>query len=149
MKKIFILLILFYAELYALERDSTIKMYQSVFTALTSKLLVSVYTNDKEYKDVFKYSKQIILSKKLEDADIVLITEERTLKSVLKKVKVSKSKMPVLFVTQYKFLKYSENILGASYWRKGRPQLLFIKKRLDKHFIVLPREYRDFTIDEL
>ena len=118
---------------------------------MTSKLLVSVYINDKEYRNVFKYSKQIILSKRLEDADIVLITEERTLKSVLKKMKVNKGKkkMPILFVTKYKFLKSSEDILGASYWSKGRSQLLFIKNRLDKRFIVLPRAYRKFTIDEL
>ena len=142
---------LLYGELYALERDSTLKMYQGIFSALSSKLLVSVYTNDKEYREVFKHSKQIILSKRLEEADIILITDESTLKSVLKNMKVNKSKknMPKLFVTHYQFLKYSEDIIGASYWRKGRSQLLFIKKRLDKHLIVLPRQYRYFTVDEL
>jgi len=142
---------LLYGELHALERESTLKIYHKIFKALTSKVLVSVYTNDQEYRNVFKYSKYIILSRTLEGADIALITEERTLKSILKKMKVNKEKekMPKLFVTKYQFLKYSEDIIGASYWRKGRSQLLFIKKRLDKHYIILPREYRKFMVDEL
>ena len=151
MKKILILLILLYGHLYGLERKSTLKIYHGVFTALSQKTSINVYTEDKEYRDVFKYSKRIFLSDKLEEADIVLITGERALNNILSTINVNTSsgKKPIIFVTNYHFLKISDDIVGAFYWRKGRSQLLFIKNRLKQHNITLPKEYQNFMIDEL
>lgn len=151
MKKILILLILLYGHLYALERESTLKMYHNIFAALSPKALITVYTNDKEYRAVFSHSKRIFLSDKLEESDIILITDERTLNNVLyrSKVNTNDSKKPILFVTSYHFLGKSDDIVGAFYWRKGRSQLLFIKKRLKQQGITLPKEYQNFMIDEL
>jgi len=151
LKKILLLLILVYGQLFALERGSTLKMYHGIFSALSSKTTIFVYTNDKEYRDVFSYSKRIFLTNELEEADIVLITDKRSLKSILYRLEVNTnvSKKPILFVTNYHFLKESDYIVGAFYWRKGRSQLLFIKKRLDAQNITLPRDYQKFIIDEL
>lgn len=151
MKKILLLFILVYGQLFALDRGSTLKMYHGIFSALSSKPSITVYTNDKEYRDVFSYSKRIFLTKEPEEADIALITNERSLKRILYRFKVNTnvSKKPILFVTDYHFLKESDDIVGAFYWRKGRSQLLFIKQRLKEHDITLPREYQSFMIDAL
>lgn len=151
MKKLLILLILVYGELYALERESTLKMYHGIFSALSFEKQVSVYTNDKEYRDVFRYSNKIVMTNLPEKSDIVLVTEERTLKSLMIKLNVSNanSQMPIIFVTKYQLLELSKDIVGAFYWRKGRSQLLFIKNRLEQHNIKLPKEYQNFMIDEL
>ena len=144
------LLIFFYSGLYALERESTLKMYHGIFSALSSKTMISVYTTDKEYRKVFTTSKRIFLSPKPEESDIILITNRSTLKTILKRNKTDKSaKKPILFVTNYRFLKDSEDIVGAFYWRKGRSQLLFIKKRLEQQNIQLPKAYQSFMVDEL
>ncbi|TET87759.1 MAG: hypothetical protein E3J96_04780 [Sulfurovum sp.] len=91
------------------------------------------------------------MSEKPEESDIVLITDGSTLHSVLRRNRVENNtnKKPILFVTDYRFLERSTDIVGAFYWRKGRSQLLFIKNRLDKYGIVLPSEYKDFLVDEL
>lgn len=126
-------------------------MYHGIFSALSSKTTINVYTNDKEYRDVFSYSKRIFLTSEIEESDIALITNERALKRILYRFRVNTnvSKKPILFVTDYHFLKESDDIVGAFYWRKGRSQLLFIKKRLKEHDITLPREYQSFMIDAL
>ena len=112
--------------------------------------MVSVYTDDQEYKKVFATSKRIFLSKKPEEADIILITNRSTLRHMLKRNKVNQNaEKPILFVTDYRFLKDSEDIVGAFYWRKGRSQLLFVKKRLEKQAIRLPKAYQNFMVDEL
>jgi len=151
LKKILLLLILIYGQLFALERESTLKMYHGIFSALSSKTTIFVYTNDKEYRDVFKYSKRIFLTDELKEADVVLITDGRSLKRIVYRLKVNTnvSKKPILFVTDYHFLEQFDDIVGAFYWRKGRSQLLFIKKRLDAQNITLPRDYQKFIIDEL
>lgn len=150
MKKIFIFLILLYGQLYALERESTLKMYHGIFSALSSKTMNSVYTTDHEYRKVFATSKRIILANKPEESDIVLITNRSTLDSIIRRNRVKQNaKKPILFVTNYHFLKYSEEVVGAFYWKKGRSQLLFIKKRLEQHSIQLPKAYQNYMIDEL
>jgi len=151
LKKIIILFILFYSGLYALEKGSTLKMYHGIFSALSTKNTIFVYTTDKEYIEVFSHSKRIFLTNELEEADIALITDKRSLKSIVYRLNVDRkeSKKPILFVTDYRFLKMSDDIVGAFYWRKGRSQLLFIKKRLKEHNIRLPEAYQNYTIDEL
>ncbi len=151
MRKILIVFILLYGHLYALERESTLKMYHGIFTVLSSKTPINVYTNDKEYRDVFIHSNKIVLSNSVEGSDIALVTEERTLKDILyvKNRNRNFDKKPIIFVTNYHFLKISEEIVGAFYWRKGRSQLLFIKNRLKQHNITLPKEYQNFMIDAL
>lgn len=125
-------------------------MYHGIFSALISEKVISVYTIDLEYRKVFSTSKRMFLSKKPDEADIVLITNRSTLESILKRSTINENaKKPILFVTDYRFLKVSEDIVGAFYWRKGRSQLLFIKKRLDKQNIQLPKAYQNFMIDEL
>ncbi len=134
-----------------MDRESTLKMYHSIFTALSPKSLIGVYTNDQEYRDVFSHSKRLFLSDKFEEADIILVTEESTLSNILYRTQVNTndSKKPIIFVTNYHFLKMSDDIVGAFYWRKGRSQLLFIKKRLRQHDITLPKEYQSFMVDEI
>ena len=151
MKRLFLLFILLYGELYALERVSTLKVYHGIFSALHFNKQVIVYTNDKEYRNIFKSSKKIILTNRLEESDIILVTEEETLKNIIEKMSTNDGTrhMPMIFATKYQLLKFSENVLGAFYWRKGRSQLLFIKKRLDLYNIKLPKEYENFMIDTL
>lgn len=151
MRKIFLLLILLYGHLYALERESTLKMYHQIFSSLVSKPMIHVYTDDREYRKVFATSKRILLSGDPGKSDVILITDRSTLFKIMRERQWAdkKDERPILFVTDYRLLKNSFDIVGAFYWRKGRSQLLFIKNRLDAYNITLPKEYEDFTVDEL
>lgn len=151
MKKILILLILVYGHLYALERESTLKMYHQIFSALVHKPSIRVYTNDKEYQEIFVYSKRLVLTDDPATSDIVLITDRSSLFKMMREQQWmnEQTEKPILFVTDYRLLKYSFDIVGAFYWKKGRSQLLFIKNRLDARHLTLPAEYQSFTVDEL
>ena len=150
MKKLTLLFALIYVELYAMDKASTLKMYHGIFSALTAKKSTVVYTSDREYREVFKSSNYIKLSGKPEASDIILVTNISSLDSVLNSHSMNrKDKKPIIFVTNYSFLKYSDEIVGAFYWRKGRTQLLFIEERLKKYEITLPKAYQNFMIDEL
>lgn len=148
MKKILVLILLSYGQLVALDRDSTLKIYEHLFISLSSKTNISVYVTDKEYLDVFHFSKKIQISDSIKKDDIVLITNERMLHRITTSDK-RVYKDVILFATDYRFLNKLEDIVGAFYWKKGRTQLLFIKNRLKKHQITLPKEYHDFIVDEL
>ena len=150
MKHILILFIFAYGNLYALDVNSTLKIYHKLFFSFSNKIIISVYVNDKEYQQVFLKSKRLKVVKKLKNADIVLITDEVTLERTLSQYKnLDIDTKPILFVTDYHFLNRSKNIVGAFYWRKGRSQLLFIKSRLNAYNIMLPEDYHKFIVDEL
>lgn len=113
--------------------------------------MITVYTEDKEYKAVFATSKRMFLSDEPEKSDIILITDRSTLFKIIRERQWAalKDEKPILFVTDYRLLEYSFGIVGAFYWKKGRSQLLFVKNRLDAYNIVLPKEYKNFIVDEL
>ena len=151
MKKIIILFILSYGQLIALDKESTLDFYQHILGALTSATPIYVYVEDKEYRDVFMHADKILLGKQMKDSDVVLLTNKAMLEKVLsqKKSDMGKVKKPIFFATDYHILKASEEVIGAFYWKKGRAQLLFVKKRLDAHGIILSKEYQKYIIDEL
>lgn len=137
---------LLYGQLFALDKQSTLNIYHDMFLALTSKHMVSVYTEDSEIRNVFVLSKRITLTNKLENADIILITNEEVLEKVLHRGIGNKA---ILFGTQYRLLKSSQKIVGAFYWKKGRSQILFIKERLNAHHIHLPPKYKEYIVENL
>lgn len=143
------LLILSYGHLFALDKESTLKIYHHVFAAFIPNSTIHVFTNDEEYKRVFAFSKRMTLEADVQNADIALITNHAALRAALMQKESIEKKNIILFVTDYHLLKRSEDVVGAFYWRKGRSQLLFIQKRLDKKGIVLPAEFKRFTVDKL
>lgn len=143
MKKLLILLLFSTWQLFALDKASTTKMYHHVLHTLTHKDTIKLYTQDKEYINVFADYAHISIVKKTDNADVVLITEESDLSNL------PASPKQILFATSYQLLKKNNDIIGALYWRKGRSQLVFIKDRLEKHGIVLPFEYQKFIIEAL
>lgn len=149
MKRFFFFFLLLCGQLYALERESTLKMYGTIFAALGLKAPVHLYVDDKEYRSVFRHSPDIELTNTFEKSDIVLITTEEALSLARRKKGENPEGKPILFATDYHFLKSCEKTVGAFYWRKGRSQLLFLKKRLDRHHIAVPEKYGKFVIDEL
>lgn len=149
MKKVLILFILLYGHVHALENKSTLKIYHEIFSALLNKQVVYVYTGDKEYRKVFETSEKIILTHTIEEADIILITNHAALFRIINKLQGAFAKGPILFVTDYRLLKYSPSIVGAFYWKKGRSQLLFIENRLDTFNVNLPQEYKNYIVETL
>jgi len=144
--KLTLLFILSFNILYALDKDSTLKIYLDIFKSLSpNKTIHSIYSRDSEYLNVFKYSSKIYIVNNIKNADIILITNNSNINYILK----SKNKKSILFTTNYHILKNIEQIVGAFYWRKGRSQLLFIKKRLENCNIRLPSKYQDYMVDEL
>jgi len=146
LKKIIGIFLIFSIWVYALDRDSTLKIYQDIFTSLSAKQVVSVYTLDSEYQSVFKQATQLHVVQNPEISDIILITNISGLDTL--KTLQDGDKSPIVFVTEYQLLKKSEKIVGAIYWRKGRSQLLFLKNRLEKNNITLPQKYHKFIVEK-
>lgn len=151
--RILLFLTFFYGHLYALERESTLKVYYNLFSALTRQEHVKVYTTDMELKRVFAGGGDRIMA--VDDpslSDIVVVTNEyayEQLKRSLGKKTESEKQNVLIFTTDYHLLKKYRDIVGALYWKKGRSQLLFLAPRLKSRHIILPNIYAPYIVDAL
>lgn len=59
------------------------------------------------------------------------------------------SKTSVVFTTDYDMLEKNKRIVGAFFWQKGRPNILFIRHRLQKANLTLGHEFDKYIEDEL
>jgi hypothetical protein len=149
MKK-FLIVIVFYGHLYALDTQSTLKIYHNILSSLIKKHAIRVYTLDKELQKVFLSSDKLILSKDIGQADVFIPTTENEYVRLKKIWSSANSKQkPLIFATDYHILKDHADVIGALYWRKGRSQLLFIRPRVKQLGITLPQKYIPYSIERL
>ncbi len=93
---------------------------------------VYIYTQNKAL-ETFPGNLQVVNNCK--EADIVLLS---TLKDLPKGCKEK-----ILFGTKYKHLR-NKQVVGAFFWQKGRPNILFYEKRLQKQGIKLDASFKKY-----
>jgi hypothetical protein len=130
---------IFYAHLGAFDTETAAKIYNTIFTALDKSGSVDVYTDDEEYKTVVFQAPNLRLSETSQEASIILQTKKGT--------RYHHDK--IIFTTNYRILRQNSDIIGAFYWSKGRPQIIFIRPRLEKKKITLPDNFKKYIVDTL
>ena len=96
------------------------KLYEKVFPILMNKSIVNIYTSDEKYR-LFSNNSTFKIVHRCHKADIVFITNPS--KSCTNKP---------IFVKNYIDFKNLKNVVGAFYYRKGRPQLKLKQINIDK-----------------
>ncbi|AXX92760.1 hypothetical protein CPU12_02715 [Malaciobacter molluscorum LMG 25693] len=87
------------------------------------------------------YSKLFVLSKSCEDADFVYIKKD------FDEITKCKNRKAIFFTNNYKKLLNNNIFIGAFFWSKSRPNIVFIKNRLMTKHILLPNTYQKFIED--
>ena len=140
MKKILFLLLLLSFVLQASQHTYEIKIYSTIFKALfPNKTTVYVWSDCDKKSDILHKIYNVRAVNSIEDADILLLSKSKNITS--KKMK---------FVTNYKLLKhYKKSVIGGFYWKKGRPNIIFLRRNLQKYHIKLPQSMQDYVEDNL
>jgi hypothetical protein len=148
--KILLLAVILFGQLFAQEQESTLKIYHQIFSDLLHKKQIKVYTDDRELRNIFRKSKDILLVVKPEVSDIVIVGSRQMYERIIHRIKAKGgSSQTLVFATDYRLLKQYPDIVGALYWKKGRSQLLFLKPRLDRYHIVLPTGYEPYILEQI
>jgi len=124
------------------EKELEVRILEKIFTDITGKKKVRVVIlgSKRDYfsRNISAYSERLKESKSCRKADIVFLAG------------VYRGKLPkgcggkILFSSRKKDIFLRENCVGAFFWKKGRPNILFIRERLRKKRIKLPPEYNRF-----
>ena len=135
-----LLLILLFISNLLLANDTQLEsaIFHKILTAVTAKEhpKVYIYTHNKALE---KYPATLVLVKHCKDADIVILS---TLKNMPEACKGK-----ILFGTRYAHLR-NPQVIGAFFWQKGRPNILFYRDRLEKNHIKLDASFEKYIEDE-
>ena len=114
---------------------SDIKLESSIFnklvSAVTKKTDAKVYFH-KNIESLNKYPGELKVVTDCTKADMVILSTNKDIPATCKG--------KILFGTRYSHLKNKE-VIGAFFWQKGRPNILFYEKRLKKNNIKLDSSF--------
>ena len=135
MKKILIILLLI-GNLLANNENFQLKLYEKIFTAIFDKNILKIYADEKS-EIILKKSEVFEIVQKCDPANFVID------KKFIKIPKECENKP--LFATSYRGFKNTENCFGAFYWRKGRPQIKFRLKTIERFNLNLPKDFMRYA----
>ena len=101
-----------------------VELFEKLFSEMFNKKEIKVYTKYKNFNS--KILKKVTSCK---EADIVL-----------GELNCSKPK----FVLSYADFKNDSKVIGAFYWRKGRPQLRLRKNNILNHHLYLSKDFSEY-----
>ena len=135
MKKLIITLTLFLIPLFSSEITTASKIMERISSALIQKNEIFVFAKDSKYIAIVKSSNKLKNVSSCEEADMIL-TEMRITSLCNKEV--------LLFATTYLAFIKSPDSIGAFFYQKGRPNIIFREENLKKHNITLPKEFEKY-----
>jgi hypothetical protein len=114
-----------------------VRLIEKILTDMADKQFVNACVINYDVSKILNYSKYLRITN-CENADFMIIGKDFG--------EIDYNKPAIVFDED--LIKKVKNAVGALYWKKGRPQLIFIKSRLDKYKIQLPSEYKGYLVDE-
>lgn len=115
---------------------------------IIDKIVVSIFQNQKVtawgetpyHKNMIEHSTKMLPADNFTDARLLIVS---------KKIPEDLSSDAVIITTEYSLLAKDPRILGAFFWQKGRPNLLFLRERMQKSNVRLDREFDKYIEDDL
>ncbi len=137
MKKFLAIVLCLYSFVFASDKEANEIQNQIIYKILTaikhkeSKINVYIKCKNSTLKD----NKHIKIVKEYKKADIVIIDHKTSLPG--------DCQVPI-FTLDYNLLKEYPEAIGAFFWQKSRPNIVFISPRLKKFHILLPKEFDEY-----
>jgi len=126
--------LLFTNILFAISNEA--KIIKLIFTSLFDRDVI-VYSDSEKKLSVLEEA-DLNIVKSCKRADIAYISK------VLKECEGKP-----IFSDNYNTFQKEKSVIGAFYWHKGRPNILFFKPRLEDFELKLPKKLEKYEVDEL
>jgi hypothetical protein len=136
----FLSLLLLVSFLFSSDLKTEQKIYEVIIhTLLPQKEEIKVWSDDVSKEKILSSIVGVKSVSSPEEADFLLLSKEKKVQS-----------KGIRFVTTFRLLEAKQNsVIGGFFWQKGRPNILFLRKNLQKHHIKLPKSMQEYIEDEL
>lgn len=142
MLKFLLILSLCYSFAFSSQKETATKIVQTIVATVNKdNKPVWIQKNNKyifELLDATKFN----ISDTCEDVGVLVLQNTASSFSEACKNK------PIV-VLDYDILKHHKNAVAAFFWKKGRPNIVFLKDRIEKFDIVLPASYEIYLEETL
>jgi len=130
----FFLILFLITTVYASDDKKASSIFNLIAKDITDKASPNIYLHISN-PSLEKYPGDLNIVKTCDAADLVIISTVNYLPKECSK--------KILFGTRYSHLK-NPNVIGAFFWQKGRPNILFYEKRLEKYSIKLEPSFNKY-----
>ncbi|RLJ70864.1 hypothetical protein BCF55_1149 [Hydrogenivirga caldilitoris] len=117
------------------------KLFKDMLQRKEVNVLVLGDRKESYERNIREYSDKLRTVESCKEANILLIAGDT------KSIPEECLNKPI-FSTKKENINLFKNCLGAFYWKKGRPNIILIKERLEERGIRLPSEYERFIEPE-
>lgn len=117
------------------------KILHNICSGVKNEKHMKVWSDNQKIIDSFKKLGGLNISKSFKDAQLIVLNN----KSNLLKNSIDKH----IFVLDYDLLEEIPNSFGAFFWKKGRPNIVFIKPRLEEQSLRLSTTLQPYTEDKI
>lgn len=150
--KIFILILTIFSLSHSGQHTFLIDKYDEEME-LEAKIISDIATSSSSNKEIKLfipkitdmekkiYSKYFTLSENCEASNFVFVNK------IIENQKLCAVENRLFFTNNYKKLLSDNKYYGALFWQKSRPNIVFIKNRLEQTNILLPKSYSQFIED--
>ncbi len=114
-----------------------LKLYQTLLPTIFQKDTLTIYVKDIEQLNIIKGSTILKVSNNCANVDLIIGKNFDNLPQ--------ECKAKPIFSTSYRSFINSENSFGAFYWSKGRPQVQFKLKIIEKYSLYLPNNLMKYA----
>lgn len=134
-KRFVVLLLLFYWNVFAEEASTRyeVKIIERIVLDITGKLNPKVCVIEYPASFIQKFASNLTVTS-CNQADVIISSTDR----------LGGLEKPVILVGTYPVK--DENVVGAIFWKKGRPQIILIEKNIKRFEITIPEDYKKFLI---
>ncbi len=126
-----VLTLLIITTVYASDDRKAAGIFNLIVKEITQKVSPNVYLH-KTNSSIQQYPGSLNIVTECDKADLIILSTTNNIPKECSK--------KILFGTRYLHLK-NPSVVGAFFWQKGRPNILFYKKRLEKNHIKLDSSF--------
>ncbi len=118
-----------------------IQILEKIILDIQQNERLKVWSDDKSLEEAFRSADRFDIVQTCESADLIILARK-------KYVPKGCETCPV-FVLSYELLKDIPESFGALFWKKGRPNIVFIESRLKKFNITLSDALTSYVDDQV
>lgn len=140
LKKLLFIFLLLTSLLFGSDLKTEQRIYNLIIhTLLPNKEDIKVWGDSLHNKELLNTIPNVRFASSPQDADFLLVSK-----------KPLQDPQGIIFVTDFNLLqKMKKSAVGGFFWQKGRPNILFLRKNLQKKSIQLPESMQDYIEDEI
>jgi len=113
---------------------------KTLFSLFPTHENVTTWANTPKHKEIIKHSTKMQPAVSPEEAQFHLVDSH---------VPETTSDNSILFSTDIELFYNDARVIGAFYWQKGRPNLIFLQQRLEQYGLKLSSEFNPYIEDSL